>query len=96
MGPNIKILMGQSFGSWTDAGPGPWAQAWAHGGAGEVWVMGPDPGPWARPWAQAMGPCPCVQAPKLWPISILTFGPISIISIPDFQPTWLKKNANFW
>ena len=31
---------------------------------------------------RAMGPCPCVQEPKLWPMSILTFGPISIFSIP--------------
>ena len=33
---------------------------------------------------RAMGPCPCVQEPKLWPMSILTFGPISIFSIPVF------------
>ena len=40
MGPNVKILMGQSFGSWTH-GPGPMAQAhvpvpWALAAAGEV------------------------------------------------------------
>ena len=76
--------------SWTKAlapgrmGMGPWRPPGTnfHGAA-----MGPGPGPWARPWAQAMGPGPCVQEPKLWPMSILTFGPISIFSIPDFLHT---------
>ena len=32
MGPNVKILMGQSFGSWTHGhGPMAWAQGLAHG-----------------------------------------------------------------
>ena len=58
MGPNVKILMGQSFGSWTHGhGPMTWAQL-------------------------ALGPC--VQEPKLGPMSILTFGSISILSMPDF------------
>ena len=58
--------------------------AWAHG-------LGPGPGPWARAWAHGGAPhhpgtiwYPCVQEPTLWPMSILTFGPISIFSIPDF------------
>ena len=82
MGPNVKILMGQSFGSWTHGhgpmgpGPGPCAAAGevcgtrGRGGGGQ----GPGPGP--------MGPGPCVQEPKLWPMSMLTFGPIGIFSIP--------------
>ena len=41
MGPNVKILMGQSFGSWTHGhGPMAWAQGLAHG---------PGPGPMAAP-----------------------------------------------
>ena len=62
------------------AGPPPPGKVRYQGGGA---AMGPGPGPWARPWAQAMGPCPCVQEPKLWPMSIFTFGPISIFSIPD-------------
>ena len=101
MGPNVKILMGQSFGSWTHGhGPmalGAWAAAARPPGrrrrAGGALppptqtfpgaAMGPGPGPWARPWAQAMGPCPCVQEPNLWPMSIFTFWPISMFSLPD-------------
>ena len=42
MGPNVKILMGQSLGSWTHGhGPMAWAQGLAHG---------PGPGPMAAPW----------------------------------------------
>ena len=40
MGPNVKILMGQSFGSWTHGHrPIAWAQSLAHV---------PGPGPMAR------------------------------------------------
>ena len=90
MGPNVKILMGQSFGSWTH-GPGPMALGtWALAAAGEVCGTrgggGGGGGPAAAAHApRAMGPCPCVQEPKLWPMSILTFGPISIFSIPFFS-----------
>ena len=93
MGPNVKILMGQSFGSWTHGhGPmalGAWAAAAGPPPPGKVRYQGGrrggGPGPRARAHGpRAMGPCPCVQEPKLWPMSILTFGPISIFSIPDF------------
>ena len=91
MGPNVKILMGQSFGSWTHGhGPMAWAQGLALAAAREVCGTrgrggGGGGGPAAAAHApRAMGPCPCVQEPKLWPMSILTFGPISIFSIPDF------------
>ena len=91
MGPNVKILMGQSFGSWTHGhGPMAWAQGLAHGpgpGPMKVWVGGGGGGGGRAAAAhapRAMGPCPCVQEPKLWPMSIFTFGPISIFSIPDF------------
>ena len=91
MGPNVKILMGQSFGSWTH-GHGPMALGLRALGSG------PPPGKcvvgggWAaEPRARAkahgprsIGPGPCVQEPKLWPMSILTFGSISMFSIPDF------------
>ena len=50
-----------------------WANALAPGHMGM--------GPCARPWAQAMGPCACVEELKLWPISTLTFGPISIFHL---------------
>ena len=41
MGPNVRILMGQSFVSWTNVhGPVAWAQGLAHG---------PGPGPMAAP-----------------------------------------------
>ena len=74
------------LGPWGP-GLGPWHAGEVCGARGEGGGGGgaaTGPGPWARPWAQAMGPCPCVQEPKLWPMSILTFGPISIFSIPDF------------
>ena len=59
MGPNVKILMGQSFGSWTWArahglgpGPGPWARAWAHG-APDAEAQGHGPMPMC-PGAKAL------------------------------------------
>ena len=71
-----------------------WAKALAPGHMGTGRRRPPPPntltfpgggGPAAAAHApRAMGPCPCVQEPKLWPMSILTFGPISIFSIPDF------------
>ena len=79
MGPNVKILMGQSFGSWTH-GHGPMALgAWAAaarppgrrrraGGAGEGlggWG-GHPPTPW--PWAQPMCPGAKALAPEYFDI----------------------------
>ena len=108
MSPNVKILMGQSFGSWTQRhgsmALGSWALALAaagvcvvpagRGGGGQGQAMGPYPLSRRRPRTRArahgpraMGPGPCVQEPKLWPMSILTFGPVCIFSIPDFQHT---------
>ena len=41
MGPNVKILMGQSFGSWTHGhGPMAWAQGLALAAAGGEWGIG--------------------------------------------------------
>ena len=60
MGPNVKILMGQSFGSWTHGhGPPPGRHRRAAAAAGEVcggggaavaaWRRRPmRPGPWAH------------------------------------------------
>ena len=77
MGPNVKILMGQSFGSWTHGhGPmalGAWAAAARPPGRrrrGSVWYRGGEGrrrrGHWASPWAQTMGPsllmCPGAKA----------------------------------
>ena len=80
MGPNVKILTGQSFGSWTH-GHGPMALgAWAavarplgRRRRGSVW-WGVEGGAAAaqRPGGRAaaahapraMGPCPCVQEPN--------------------------------
>ena len=49
MGPNVKILMGQSFGSWTHGhGPmalGPWALVLAPGAPGTTHFPGCGPGP---------------------------------------------------
>ena len=59
------------------AGPPPPGKVWVGGGGG-----GGSPAAAAHA-PRAMGPCPCVQEPKLWIVSILTFGPISIFSIPD-------------
>ena len=42
----------------------------------DTWAWAHGPGP--------MGPCPFFQEPKVWPMSILAFGPISIFSIPFF------------
>ena len=67
--------------------------AWAHGPApmgpgrrrrGSVWYQEGEGGGGGGPGSGPMGPCPCVQEPKLLPMSILTFGPISIFSIPGF------------
>ena len=45
MGPNVKIVMGQSFGSWTH-GPGPMAMGpWALAGAAGPWATA-APSPW--------------------------------------------------
>ena len=90
MGPNVKILMGQSFGSWTHGhGPPPGRRRRAAAAAPPpprtLTFPGGGGGPAAAAHApRAMGPCPCVQEPKLWPMSILTFGLISMFSIPFF------------
>ena len=64
MGPNVKILMGKSFGSWTH-GPGPWALAAAallpHA-AGSAAVVAAIPGP------AAAGAAPSTGMPSLLPL----------------------------
>ena len=56
MGPNVKILMGQSFGSWTHGhGPMAWAQGLAHG-PGEVCDTRGGGGAGRRRRAQGQGP----------------------------------------
>ena len=57
--------------------PEPWP--WVLAAAGEV--CGTRGGEGAD--AGEPGPSLCVQKPKLWPMSILTFEPTSIFSIPD-------------
>ena len=65
MGPNVKILMGQSFGSWTHGhGRGEWG--WLGGGAGGA--AGPAaaagrPGG-GGPCAQGHGPMPMCPGAK--------------------------------
>ena len=64
MGPNVEILMGQSFASWTH-GHGPMAMCplgTTHFPGARA--MGPGPGPWARPWAQGHGPMPMCPGAK--------------------------------
>ena len=54
MGPNVKILMGQSFGSWTH-GHGPMCLSRRRG----PWAEGPRPvgsGSGTRAQGQALGP----------------------------------------
>ena len=58
MGPNVKILTGQSFGSWTHGhGPMAWAQGPAHG-PGPIAHQLPPPGTGHGP----MPMCPGAKA----------------------------------
>ena len=64
MGPNVKILMGKSFGSWTHGhGPMTCAQGLALAAAGEVCgTRGGGGG--AGPRARAHGPMPMCPGAK--------------------------------
>ena len=68
MGPNVEILMGQSFGSWTHGhGPMAWAQGLALAAAGEVCGTrgGGRAGAQGQgPWAQGHGPMPMCPGAK--------------------------------
>ena len=67
MGPNVKILMGQSFGSWTYGhGSMAWTQGLAHG----PWRTTPPTGTHTSPARHGPRPGPMGQAlgPGHWPM----------------------------